>query len=201
MKRRGIESTMPKAKKSSDESKSALSRARRRLFFEEKKSKSDTGATENVDETLSQRKNISKSSLSGSPKKQDQILRTPEKRKSSKQLIKDEPSVKRIKTDEEKEYVPKYIHKNVTYLRKGEGDISDATKKTFDLVDKHFIIPKDLEQSRKYGPLSGTCFEERVISAYTLNLLEPRSKSSSSVAICSVCAVEGHRRNQCPTLI
>ena len=114
---------------------------------------------------------------------------------------------KRTKTDggvtenEDRLYVPTYIHKNVSYFRKGEAKLSAKTETCFRLVAEHFVIPKDMEQSRKYGPLSGTSFEERVISAYNLGLLEPKRPESDGVEICSNCAEEGHTRDDCPKLI
>lgn len=98
-------------------------------------------------------------------------------------------------------YVPTYIHKNVSYFRKGVAKLSDATQKTFALVEHNFVIPLDFEQNRKYGPLSGTSFEERAISAYNLGMLPPKHPESDGIEICSVCAIEGHKRDECPTLI
>ena len=68
------------------------------------------------------------------------------------------------------------------------------------IVDEHFSIPKDFEQNREYGPLSGTCYEERAISAYNLGLLKPVDQAST-VEICSSCASLGHKRVECPELV
>jgi hypothetical protein len=108
---------------------------------------------------------------------------------------------KRRKVEQKKEeYVPTYIHKNVEYKRKGE--VNDETQvATFQLVEKHFVIPEDFENNRKYGPLSGVSFEERAISAYSLGLLEPKTPESANVQICSACAEEGHKRVTCPNLL
>lgn len=114
---------------------------------------------------------------------------------------KSEPPTKQARVEKKDQYVPSYLHNNVDYKRKGKADLSDETLKAYELVEKHFHIPDGFENSRKYGPLSGTSFEERVISAYSLGLLEPKTNESANVAICSVCAVEGHRRSDCPTLI
>lgn len=112
-----------------------------------------------------------------------------------------EPPVKRSRVEKEGAYVPSYIHKNVTYKRKGEAGLSEQTRAAYELVEKHFHIPDGFENSRKYGPLSGMSFEERAISAYSLGLLVPKTQKSANVAICSVCAVEGHKRTDCPKLI
>lgn len=104
-------------------------------------------------------------------------------------------------TPGEEEYVPTYIHKNLSYQRRGDATLKDKVKQTFGLVEAHFTIPSDFEQSRKYGPIGGTCHEERAIQAYNLSLLEPIKTENSSLEICSECAVLGHKRNDCSTLI
>ena len=46
-------------------------------------------------------------------------------------------------------------------------------------IRNHFNIPKDIELDSKFGPWSGICFEERIIRAYTLSQLVPRSGEAS----------------------
>jgi hypothetical protein len=99
------------------------------------------------------------------------------------------------------EYVPKYIHKNVDYRRKGEAKLSPSTLQVFQLVEEHFDIPKDIEQNRSYGPLSGTSYEERVIRTYTLGKLTAKDSADADIAICTSCATVGHRRDDCPDLL
>jgi hypothetical protein len=112
--------------------------------------------------------------------------------------------LKRTRVDEvvekvEEEYVPIHVYKNIEYKRMGEAVLDKVTKTTFALVQEHFILPKDLETNRKYGPKSGICFEEHAIRAYSQNMLE--SKTGASVEICIACATTGHQRNECPSLI
>jgi len=99
------------------------------------------------------------------------------------------------------EYVPKHIHKNVDYHRKGEA--ADAlpakTLKAFQLISECYIIPNDIEQSRAYGPLSGSSYEERVISAYRLGKLQ--ASDEPATIICTECVSIGHQRDDCPTLL
>lgn len=100
-----------------------------------------------------------------------------------------------------KEYVPTYIHKNLEYHRKGEASdaLPSKTLKIFQLITDHYAIPRDLEQSRSYGPLSGSTYEERVISAYRLGKL--KTSNTPAKIICTGCAEIGHERDECPTLL
>ena len=98
------------------------------------------------------------------------------------------------------QYIPSYIHKNLEYRRGGSAHLSAATLEVFRLITQHYVIPADFEQSRKYGPLSGTCYEERVVQAYSLGKLAPVD-GSEKLVICTVCATKGHRRSSCPTLV
>lgn len=99
------------------------------------------------------------------------------------------------------EFVPKYIHKNVGYHCKGKSEISTTKQAAYELILDSHVIPKDLETSRAFGPLSGTCFEDRVLQAYTLGKLEVQSGYDGDTRICTVCADKGHKRTECPTLI
>jgi hypothetical protein len=107
-------------------------------------------------------------------------------------------------------YVPIYIHKNLNYQRRGQASLSSVVQQTFDLVEEYYVIPKDFETNRKYGPLSGTCFEERAINAYNEGWLHSKKEgeddyvenaATTAVEICSHCAVTGHRRDDCLELI
>jgi hypothetical protein len=85
-------------------------------------------------------------------------------------------------------------------------------KRVFDLVEEHYVIPSNFESDRSYGPLSGTCFEERVVNAYDRGLLLPNHQNQnkhpsndegcgSILIICTHCAALGHRQDDCPDLI
>eukprot|EP00536_Pseudo-nitzschia_multiseries_P007253 jgi/Psemu1/304736/fgenesh1_kg.167_\ len=100
-------------------------------------------------------------------------------------------------------YVPEHIHKNLQYQRRGKAVLSDTMQRVFDLVEEHCNIPADFENDRRYGPLSGTCFEERLVHAYDRGWIQSKSKSkseSAGVEVCTQCAELGHGRDDCPTL-
>jgi len=105
----------------------------------------------------------------------------------------------RTKKDAVEEYVPVHIHKNVEYHRKGQAALLPQTLKAFQLIEQHYSIPKDLEQNRIYGPLSGSCYEERAITAYRLGKLQALDQPAK--VICTACVELGHQRDECPTLL
>lgn len=152
---------------------------KRRLDFEEPHS--------DVAHLTRQHKREIKSLLSPQ-KKKDKAFTTPTKKA-------------RIEESKEEPYVPTYIHKNLEYLRKGEATLSEITRRTFALVEEHFHLPEDLDKNRKYGPLSGSCFEKRAITAYSMGELEVKNPEADGIMICTACAAEGHKRSSCPTLI
>lgn len=102
-------------------------------------------------------------------------------------------------------YVPIHIHKNVGYVREDLANVDDVTRKVYKFIQNKFVIPLDLETSRSYGPLSGSCYQERVITAYTLGRLQRKegieADDEKESRICSYCGEEGHMRVECPQLI
>lgn len=98
-------------------------------------------------------------------------------------------------------FVPKYIHKNLSYYCQGDSKLDPITQSAFEQVMESHVIPQDLEQSRSYGPKSGSSFEDRVLAAYTLGQLTPRDDFQGDRRICTACAKKGHKRDACPTLI
>lgn len=125
-------------------------------------------------------------------KKAAAIVVTPEQKDETEQEEKAIP--------ESQQHVPIYIHKNVGYQRRGEASISSKLKRVFELVEEHYSIPADFESNRSFGPLSGTCFEERAVNAYEKGLLKA-TKTSQAVLICTYCGTVGHEADECPDLI
>ena len=117
---------------------------------------------------------------------------TPEEEKKQDE---DETTTKRS------DFVPKYIHKNLSYYCQGDSELDPITRKAFEKVMESHMIPQDLEQSREYGPKSGSSMEDRVLRAYALGQLKPRDDYQGDTRICTACAEMGHKRDACPTLI
>jgi hypothetical protein len=121
---------------------------------------------------------------------------TPEKKDD------DEKQIRGEEEDKLQQHVPIYIHKNLNYQRRGSASLNQKLKRAFDLVEDHYVIPSDFESNRSYGPLSGTCFEERAVNAYDKGLLLPKQSSrKDGVLICCFCSELGHTQDDCPKLI
>ena len=45
------------------------------------------------------------------------------------------------------------------------GDGHDVQRTVMAFIERNFTVPGDFERSHKFGPLSGMCFEERLIAA------------------------------------
>ncbi|KAH9251397.1 hypothetical protein BASA81_007059 [Batrachochytrium salamandrivorans] len=67
-------------------------------------------------------------------------------------------------------------------------------------IRDEFVVPKDFESDvRRFGPLSGLTFEERLISSYEWGLLQSKSPSPPPKR-CWKCGAEGSHfaREGCP---
>lgn len=103
------------------------------------------------------------------------------------------------------QFVPVHVHKNLEYVRSGQAALSEGKRKAHEFVIEHCDIPDNFENDRKFGPLSGTCHEDRVIAAFTVGRLQakPGVTHANAVAagVCSFCGEVGHRRISCSALI
>ncbi|GBG24694.1 Hypothetical Protein FCC1311_009122 [Hondaea fermentalgiana] len=68
------------------------------------------------------------------------------------------------------------------------------------VLDTH-VVPDDFDRSSKYGPRSGVCFEERLVSAYEQGLLAPKDPAKPPVKMCRECGTSGHFCWECPSLV
>jgi hypothetical protein len=179
-------------KKVQDTGKNQKPLAKRRLFTE------DEDVTSGLSTVVSPVAYSRSTSILDTPQKKRRRL----KEKAVVTPDKDEVVIVQLpKEGKEEEYVPTYIHRNLSYQREGEANIDDNTKSTFNLIKLHFDIPQDFETNRRYGPISGNCHELRAIAAYNFSLLEPKKKADAGIQICSECAAIGHKRTDCPSLI
>lgn len=102
-----------------------------------------------------------------------------------------------------KQYEPGHIHSTLGYSHRGELPLDQGTLKAYRFVRNHFLVPRDIEADPKFGPHSGSCFEERVVRAYNLGQLERKEsgRARQSLLVCSYCGGEGHKKDSCQELI
>jgi hypothetical protein len=132
------------------------------------------------------------------------VFESPKKKAKAAAVVtpaKDEEVVSPQKKTESKKYVPKYVHKNVQYQTEGEAVLPESRLQAYQLIKDSFVIPDDFEQSRQHGPLSGSCFEERVIKAYNVGSLEPKPDTETGLEICVHCGTVGHLKVDCDELL
>lgn len=80
--------------------------------------------------------------------------------------LKDDGPSKKLDFD-----VPFAINKLLEYARKGESTVSKSKSKLVTFIETHAEIPSDFEQHHKYGPKSGSTYEDRLIHAFIYELL------------------------------
>lgn len=111
--------------------------------------------------------------------------------------------------DEKKDaklYKPTHIYANVGFHCRGDLALDQGKLKAYRFIRNHYLIPLTFETDRQFGPHSGSCFEERVITAYSLGKLELKDEyrgvvDESSLFVCSHCGDEGHKRDGCLELL
>ena len=98
------------------------------------------------------------------------------------------------------ENTPVFLHKLLKYKRRGDAQLTDVQRTVMAFIERNFTVPGDFERSHKFGPLSGMCFEERLIAAYANEQLEPRLPTAdiAELRICTCCAKHGHTQTDCP---
>jgi hypothetical protein len=101
-------------------------------------------------------------------------------------------------------YEPCKIHSKLGYHHRGELPLDQGRLRAYRFIRNNFLIPRDVEADLHFGVHSGSCFEERVIRAYSLGLLKPKKeskRSGRSLLVCSFCGDQGHIRGRCSKLL
>lgn len=75
--------------------------------------------------------------------------------------------------------------------------LTAVEKKALQRVMKHYTIPPDFAEVNSYGPRSGLSHEQRVLAAYSAQLLPPLP--SGGCIVCLACGKDGHKKRDCPT--
>jgi hypothetical protein len=162
------------------------------FFSPRKKSKTGETSATTSDLVTPQKKTKAKNIVTpGLDAEGEEPRRQDAKRQAKKGPTKAEPT-----------YVPTHLYKNVDYSSGDIENLSEGEKRAFKLVAQHFIIPSDFEQSsRRFGPYSGTCYEERVLAAYQVDQLEPIDAEAGALEICVSCGNEGHKKRDCSDIL
>ena len=116
----------------------------------------------------------------------------------------DDESHSKNMTKKKRLYEPGHIHASLDYHHRGDLPLDQGTLRAYRFIRNHFLVPKDIEADPKFGAYSGSCFEERVIRAYSLGQLKPKKKfegTENSLLVCSYCGGEGHMRGNCSQLL
>ena len=81
----------------------------------------------------------------------------------------------------------------VGFAPEGTTKLSAGAAKAYAIVRKTHTVPSDFVTNRLFGPRSGSSFEERVLSAFNDNLLEPKrtAKKARAMQLCTTCGEEG----------
>ncbi|GMI23767.1 hypothetical protein TrCOL_g8648 [Triparma columacea] len=96
-------------------------------------------------------------------------------------------------------YIPLSIYKNISYTPRSPTThllLSPPRRVALAKVLEKCSIPADFE-TRKYGPLSGTNWEERVLTCYDNGMIGGEKKE----LICTECGEIGHKKKHCVKLI
>eukprot|EP00611_Tribonema_gayanum_P002571 TRINITY_DN11923_c0_g1_i1.p2 TRINITY_DN11923_c0_g1~~TRINITY_DN11923_c0_g1_i1.p2 ORF type:complete len:178 (-),score=60.54 TRINITY_DN11923_c0_g1_i1:604-1098(-) len=97
-------------------------------------------------------------------------------------------------------YVQEALHKQVIYQTEGKAQLSPAMAKVYAFVKENFDVPPMFDKRHRYGPLSGTSAEERLVVAFLDGQLQPKQgrDSAAFAKLCVECGEEGHRARDCP---
>lgn len=95
---------------------------------------------------------------------------------------------------------PRAVFRNVDYQTKGECVVPENYRKVVAFIEENYTIPDDFEVSSAFGVHSGTCYERRLIAAYTWGQLNPKDGATHQ-KMCVECGALGHFRDDCEELL
>uniref|UniRef100_A0A7S2S7Q2 Uncharacterized protein n=1 Tax=Rhizochromulina marina TaxID=1034831 RepID=A0A7S2S7Q2_9STRA len=80
----------------------------------------------------------------------------------------------------EEAHVPESLHRAVDYKRVGmDTSLKPEEAELYSYIAAQCDVPSAIDSDSKYGPLSGTCHELRVVSAFVHGLLEDCSSRTA----------------------
>ena len=102
-----------------------------------------------------------------------------------------------VREEEIEEEYQSVIRKNVGYKSR---NLSRGQKLTVEFVRKHFEIPEHFDRDKRFGPLSGSSPELRIVSAYAEGALKLKKGIKNIRMICYECGTIGHDAMDCDKL-
>ena len=95
---------------------------------------------------------------------------------------------------------PTAIFANLDYKRRGETALPENFMKVVAYVEDNFVVPENFEVLATFGVHSGSCYERRLIAAYTWGQLRPKNGQTAG-KMCVECGQMGHYRDDCAELL
>ena len=120
--------------------------------------------------------------------------------KSTKLSFVKKAKTRKAKTEIVEEVEEEYqsvIRKNVGYKKRA---LTRGQKLTVEFVKKYFVIPENFDKDKRFGPLSGSSPELRIVSAYAEGALKLKKGVKNLRMICYVCGTIGHDAMDCDQL-
>lgn len=92
------------------------------------------------------------------------------------------------------------------FMSMSRSKLTDGKKSLVAFVEDNYVIPHNFETATKFGPHSGLCYEDRLVSSYEWQMLEPRKPFASTHGdgkrwkMCWKCSEQGSHlaREGCP---
>ena len=98
-----------------------------------------------------------------------------------------------------------FLHESLRYKGKGKVSIKPEQRAALQFINERFAVPDEnvLADASEFGPLSGTCYEERVLSSYVSGKLSKKSNCDDVEActVCVTCGMQGHRYTSCKQVL
>ena len=83
--------------------------------------------------------------------------------------------------EKEPTYVPEAVHRVIGYARDGEATLSPSKRALFAWCKANCAVPEDFESDHTFGPKSGICHGERVISAFVHELIPLKPSATAAI--------------------
>lgn len=123
-------------------------------------------------------------------------------------------------TEQEKENAQSsesHLQQSLNYSKKGRKAIKSAERAALQFINERYDVPNEVSmESTAFGPLSGTCYEERVLNTFADGKLSPYLKPeyrhahstdndkeaiNTLCTVCVTCGLPGHTYTTCQKVL